>query len=285
MQCPHCAARVRAVGTRLVCDACAGMLIATAELAESLHDLDGATTELVVEDVQPDRARCPRCGNALESCRLRAGKHALAGRALRCPTDGVWIANDALVAEYARAGRRGRAGGRSFGGRAAAAQLDIAAKGGLSAALAGIGRAFAAPRSAISTYHVPRIHTVFVSAYRGQPLACPACADRPLVCEGDRWVCGGCAGTFVEDAALVAMVSDIAHAPWTPPPATGAASTRACPVCKQAMVGERIGGVTIERCVAHGHWFDDDELAAALQHAADPPKSTAGWLRRLFHRG
>jgi hypothetical protein len=155
--------------------------------------------------------------------------------------------------------------------------------------------AFQHSAPAIGGYELPRplVHTLFVSAFRGMKLECPACSTM-LEFAGDRWACTKCAGNFVEDSALVAMISDILHKPWempvqAGPPADGVqlsnAGERKCPVCAKAMGVEKFEGVTVDRCGGHGTWFDDQELSSALLHAGDPPSHLGGWLQKLFRRG
>ncbi len=73
-------------------------------------------------------------------------------------------------------------------------------------------------------------------------------------------------------------------------------SARRCPRCDRAMIacrleatfeGERVVvAVELDRCAAHGMWFDANELAAALEATArvEPPRrKRPGFLRQLFH--
>lgn len=203
---------------------------------------------------------------------------------------------EALVAIYAAAGQRARAeharAARPYG---AVMSSSLQGKGrtappvgtGMVAVIQGSSNPFShGGELAISHWESarPLVHTVFVTAYRGYRLICPVCSGQPLAFEGDRWVCVRCAGSFVEDAALVAMISDIAHVPWELPATSAAAGTRPCPVCKTAMAAERLEEVQVDRCAGHGVWFDDRELAAALEHAGTAERPH-GWLHRLFHRG
>lgn len=287
--CPACASPLREFERRSVCDRCQGMLIGDADLAEAL----GASEEdrrVEARDVERTTTACPRCGQPMERCGLRLGGHALAEPALRCPTDGVWLTQDQLVAELARSNRRGSGGGG--GGTAVAeALVSTSPSGSGAAALQGIGRAFSQNQRLPIGYRPPRVRAAFVSAFAGHELGCPACAEHPaLRFAGDRWACDRCAGTFVEDAALIAMVSDIRAAPWPLPAPRGAAGERACPVCAAAMTTEQAGSIELDRCAGHGLWFDADELGAALLHESgqDEPAPDApaggvlGWLKRLF---
>lgn len=279
--CPQCQAPLREHTQRLVCDSCQGMFVAMADLATSIQEVGAGTgTALEAGDVEPSTAACPRCANTMQSCTLRLGAHALQGRFLRCEADGVWLSQDQLVGELARGSRKGRAG-VSAGTSAASAYLSVAPSGTAASAAAGVGRAFSQNQRLPIGYQAPRVRIAFVSAFRGRELTCPACT-KPLAFRGDQWVCGGCAGTFVENAALVAMVQEISQSYWEIPAASGAVGSRACPACDNPMTVEKYESIEIDRCASDGVWFDENELASVLLNTSTPPKSTGGWLRRLF---
>jgi hypothetical protein len=115
------------------------------------------------------------------------------------------------------------------------------------------------------------------------PLACPECKSE-ITLEGRLWPCGTCAGVFVENAPFEEMVTEIAGAAWTLFPAGSERGPRACPACRETMVVEEFHGATIDRCAAHGIWFDEAELAEVLAAAgtAQGGSSIGGWLSRLF---
>jgi ribosomal protein S27AE len=243
----------------------------------------------------------------MSSCGLRLGALALEGRFLRCDRDGVWFSRDAMTALFARVSRRGGFRGRGAvgggGGRSAGHGLDLghavdamlsnmpSGHGGMSGALASMSGAFrgAGPASAglaISHWQDrrPRVHTLFVSAHRDRRLGCPSCRGTALAYLGDRWACATCAGSFVENAALSAMIVEMAQKPWELPAVSGTPGDRACPICQAAMVFEVFEGVPVDRCGVHGVWFDDTELQAALQHASAEPPGLGAWLKTLFRR-
>jgi hypothetical protein len=280
--CPQCSNTLREHAQRMVCDACQGMLVPSAELGTSIQELGGATGELEVADIEAVAATCPRCTRAMHSCTLSLGTHALKGRFLRCETDGVWLTQDQLVTELARSSRKGHAGGRGLSS-SASAYAAVAPKGSAASALHGIGKAFTQNQRLPIGYSPPRVRIAFVSAFRGRALACPGCAE-DLVFRGDQWACPSCAGTFVENVALVAMVQDITKAYWEMPASTGEPGTRICPACRAPMSIETLHSVTLDRCATDGVWFDEAELASVLIESSEPPKSTGGWLRRLFGR-
>ena len=296
--CPRCrGATLVERDDHWVCDECDGMLVAESELAMSLREIDGSTDSIEARDRTPAEAACPACTQPMETSTIAFGAFVLGGGFLRCEHHGVWMPREALVAAYAAAGQRARAeharAGRPYApvmsaslqGRGRAAPAPGA--GMVSVVQGGDSTFSRGPGLAISNWeHVrPTVHTIFVTAYRGFRLSCPTCSGQPLAFEGDRWVCSRCAGSFVEDAALVAMISEMTNAPWEMPVVTGA-TARACPVCSAPMLADHFECVPAERCAGHGVWFADHELAAALQHAAVEHAATerkhGGWLHRLF---
>ena len=130
----------------------------------------------------------------------------------------------------------------------------------------------------------PLIATPFVSAIAGRDVTCPACKT-PLAALGDRYGCESCGGLFVETKALAQMIEEMTAQPWLPTAPSEAMSARVCPACAIAMTSEAIDDVALDRCTAHGYWFDAGELEATLQTAAAPDESLGKRaLRWLFDR-
>ena len=301
--CPTCPnSALREFQTRLVCDECNGMLITADDLVASVQELDGSSDGLEVLHEQPAKAACPRCHGPMSSCGLRLGTLGIPGTFLHCAHDGIWFPRDAMTAVFARVSRRGGfrglgASSGSGGGVRGPASSGTAmvgnmpsGHGGMSAAMAGIASAFGggSPASsglAISNWghNRPRVHTLFVSAHKDRTLACPSCKSAVLAYQGDRWACTSCAGSYVENAALSAMIVEMAQEPWDMPAVSGKSGERACPICATPMVVEPLETVTIDRCADHGVWFDDTELQAALHHASAEPTGLGGWIKQLFH--
>lgn len=293
--CASCNVPMREVAQRLVCERCQSMQLAEADFAASVHELDGEQSPVEVADLRPDGGPCPRCAQPMQSCIARVGKLDLDSRVQRCEQHGLWLTETTLVNAYARASRMTSAAGRSIGQGYGATRpgpgpiptamggTPLANQGGFAAALGSIGRAFNGRRHLVRA--TPHQHTAFVSSLRG-PLSCPSCKTSELQFHGDRWVCPSCPGSFVEDAALVAMVMDIKHDYWEMPKASDTAGDRSCPSCKAAMAQEQVGPITLDRCAKHGIWFDESELQAMLVHEATAkPESSdgiRGWLAKLF---
>jgi len=243
------------------------MLLTAEDLAKSINELDGREDVAVTSDAEPGGKRCPRCDGELELATVTVGKMRLYGRLFHCARDGVWVPQPVLAGAFALASRNAHAGSahntRAYGG----------VSGGTTSGLA------------ISHWYEsrPRVHTLFVSAFKDRTLGCPACKDTRLEFRGDRWACNACGGCFVEDAALSAMVTQMTNQPWEVPAIKGGPGERACPVCKEPMLVEVLEAVTIDRCAGHGVYFDPDELQTALAHAAEP-HHVGSLLKRLFHR-
>jgi Zn-finger nucleic acid-binding protein/ribosomal protein L37AE/L43A len=226
----------------------------------------------------------------MASAEIVVGALRIYGRLLRCERDGVWISQGALAGAFAVASRSNHSHvtGRAYGGAGNLSNVPGASGGGVTAIDGARSTVNSGPASrglAISHWGEsrPRVHTLFVSAYKERTLGCPSCKDTRLSFEGDLWACGTCNGCFVEDAALTAMVSEMSRQPWQPQSAKGGLGERVCPVCDNKMVVEVLEAVTIDRCEGHGVYFDPDELQTALAHAAEPQQVTS-WVQRLFHR-
>jgi len=272
-RCPSCPGDVplREYGDRLVCDTCDGILLSVEDFASQVP-----TGEVRVVDDGGATRECPRCQRPMRGCVLVVGGRHLDHPLVRCARDGIWFGDGSLMAVYEAIGSgsmkqpgagRGDGGfGHMYGGSTRAPLLQRHRK------------------------LPPREHTAPVppSALRDRRLACadPGCEAGALRFEVSRWVCGDCDGLFVENAALEALVGEMAGQPWALPPIEGAPGRRRCPACAEPLTVQDIEGVTVDRCAAHGVWFDPTELEAALQHAASvEPSAVEGlgsWLRRLF---
>ena len=119
------------------------------------------------------------------------------------------------------------------------------------------------------------------------PMRCPQCSVD--LDETSRPECPQCGGTFArnDDLDRLLEVEDNRRAPsarrtmadW----AIGEEpSERQCPVCEQPMLRAQMERVLVERCVAHGVWFDRDELKRVLAPNVDEPDYAAA---QRPHRG
>jgi Zn-finger nucleic acid-binding protein len=271
MICPACASPLREYQKRYCCDGCGGMLIEVADFESACLDMSSAAKVEIFERA-PSTAEhppiCPVCSQAMSTCRVRVGKNKVGGAFSTCERHGLWFGAGVLAGVFARIGRTivGYVGGNKSGDRTrghdASEGLSIAAWRNR-------------PRKRAPTL-TP------VNAYRDQKLPCPRCSGRELRFLADRYACDECQGVFVENAALEALVEEMTSAPWQIPTAGGAPGPRACPICAATLGVETLEGASIDRCQAHGVWFDPQELEAVLQHAGAPPGGIVGWLKRLF---
>lgn len=101
-----------------------------------------------------------------------------------------------------------------------------------------------------------------------EPL-CPIC-DKPLAQAGYTERCAHCTGAWIHEDVLVGIMqertSSLVELTWQPRAST---QVRACAVCRQPMQAVSLCGVALDRCPAHGVWFDPEELAALIKHAKD----------------
>lgn len=287
--CPSCAATLREFQSRLICDHCGGIWIGAADLASAIADQRAeAPPELVARDAKPTQTVCPCCPDPLEDVRLDVKytdgtTKRLKQPFLRCARDGLWCKPDVLAGVLAVIGTRGFGGGsRSYASlpEVQPVGLDGLPTGG-SARSASDGLAISAWR----TRRRQRTKTLSpVNAYADRTLGCPACPGRELRFLGDRYACEQCAGIFVENAAVAALVNEISPAYWELPAPSGKPGPRACPVCRELLVVEELETVAIDRCGAHGVWFDPAELATMLEHASRNVHEGGlrRWLARLF---
>lgn len=98
-------------------------------------------------------------------------------------------------------------------------------------------------------------------------LMCPVC-DAPLEEAGSTQRCRMCEGAWIPEEALVAILeqraSTLVELPWT---TRSGDKPRPCASCKSEMQTVDLGKVQLDRCPAHGVWFDADELASLLREA------------------
>lgn len=101
-----------------------------------------------------------------------------------------------------------------------------------------------------------------------EPL-CPVCS-KPLAQAGYTERCATCTGAWIHEDVLVGIMqertSSLVELTWQP---RASAQVRACAVCRQPMQAVSLGTVALDRCPAHGVWFDPEELAALIKHAKE----------------
>lgn len=97
---------------------------------------------------------------------------------------------------------------------------------------------------------------------------CPTCSISLDEFRPGMWRCPACTGALVSDGALEASLREMgAVAVVLGGVGRPAAVIRACPMCRAAMAAIAWSGQPVDRCEAHGTWFDPGELAPVLAAA------------------
>ncbi len=125
----------------------------------------------------------------------------------------------------------------------------------------------------------------------GRP-RCPSCADDHALAEQrTHLVCEHCQGTLVPAAEVEDMLSSLLVEPFALP--AGTDGDRTCPCCTAKLARLELFGIAVDRCAAHGVWFDGRELTLVLEAASgiDPKtietatpakRGVLGVLKSLF---
>lgn len=125
---------------------------------------------------------------------------------------------------------------------------------------------------------------------------CPRC-KAALDATGDRLVCKACGGILIAEPEVSKLIADMLgttlsmlgwHSSTAEPqplkltdrPADGDAPT--CPRCTAAMQPRGLYGIKVDRCDAHGIWFDREELEQTLRAAGTAEKPRSGLGEKVF---
>jgi Zn-finger nucleic acid-binding protein len=138
------------------------------------------------------------------------------------------------------------------------------------------------------------------SPYRDPERACPACKATLREFRG-RLCCDACSGIMLGLADLTMAIEQLTRiAPdvkFIDDPMRGEAGSRNCPHCAATMTPCRLDVTLLEdrpklkpeldRCGAHGVWFDNEELAKVLEvlRRAVSPKGGGGAAPSGFIEG
>lgn len=117
-----------------------------------------------------------------------------------------------------------------------------------------------------------------MDAYRDQHHICPRCNDELRVF-GERLVCDGCQGLMLTADDLGNAIVELTGLMPTFTIRDEAPGKRACPRCTMSMTTAKLTielegtkamktGPTLDRCLTHGLWFDENELADVLAPVA-----------------
>jgi len=132
-------------------------------------------------------------------------------------------------------------------------------------------------------------------AERDEFATCPRC-QAALDPRGDRWICSQCTGLLLPEPALSQMIAEmigstVSALGWrgkvaepqplvlTPREAT---EHLTCPRCTTQMEATNLYGIEVDRCPAHGLWFDRDELEKALQRGLEAGRTKTPAAEKVF---
>jgi len=113
--------------------------------------------------------------------------------------------------------------------------------------------------------------------YRDARPTCLSC-DAALAGAASRWACEQCGSALVSEAALTEMLAEMAPADERTLDARLLAATspsRRCPRCAAMMSSFILHDTLVDRCAAHGVWFDPGELKAVLRLCANRAQERA----------
>ncbi len=126
--------------------------------------------------------------------------------------------------------------------------------------------------------------------FRDDTSACPRCqrALSPQPGGPTRLWCEHCRGVLVPTAEAEQLISELGRAPFSLP--AGQPGDRQCPRCVAKLARFTLFGVELDRCIAHGVWFDAKEFVHVLEASTgvdprtieDEPERESTKLRRLL---
>ncbi|MBN2512128.1 MAG: zf-TFIIB domain-containing protein [Sedimentisphaerales bacterium] len=103
--------------------------------------------------------------------------------------------------------------------------------------------------------------------------------------------CGACGGVWLDADELESLLSDETQTRQVMSSLTAAQNctetVRKCPICRKKMEKVNFGTVhnkvLLDRCPAHGLWFDRGELARVLENGqVDPDGKVVRMLKEMF---
>ncbi len=112
--CPACDQPLRLYQTRLVCDACHGIMCTLEDLAAAIYDLTSLTPQFAWKHEQPGLRTCPQCHAVMTRCKiiieLDGAREHPKPLLERCPTHGVWFDHDQLAMVIEKVATKGFGG-------------------------------------------------------------------------------------------------------------------------------------------------------------------------------
>ncbi len=98
---------------------------------------------------------------------------------------------------------------------------------------------------------------------------CPRCTTAlDLTPDGSRLGCSTCEGLLVGEPALLEIITELAGEPQKKLPLEPSEIENPdalCPRCMTQMTKHWLYTIQVDRCPAHGIWFDGSELASVLE--------------------
>lgn len=113
--CPACQALLREFRTRLVCDACQGMMLTLDDLGLAIHDMTSIVATFTYHHEAPGKRLCPTCSVPMTRCKLDIGLEQAVEHPRpeldRCEAHGIWFDNEELAKVFERVAGKGYGGG------------------------------------------------------------------------------------------------------------------------------------------------------------------------------
>jgi hypothetical protein len=112
--CPACSKPLRMYRTRLVCDACNGIMVALDDLASAVHDLTSLTPSFAWKSEQPGTRACPQCRATMTACKLIIDLDGAIEHPKpvldRCEKHGLWFDHEELAMVFEKIATKGFGG-------------------------------------------------------------------------------------------------------------------------------------------------------------------------------
>lgn len=112
--CPSCGKPLRAYHTRLVCDACNGIMVELDDLATAINDMTSLVPSFDWLDEKPGKRPCPQCRVMMTTCKLRVRLENSAEYPKpvldHCATHGLWFDHDELAMVFEKVATKGFGG-------------------------------------------------------------------------------------------------------------------------------------------------------------------------------
>lgn len=113
--CPACNSALREFHTRLVCDACEGIMMSLADLSHGIFDMTSLEPALSFDKEADGKRQCPRCDQAMKRCEVRIELEGHIEKPHveldRCDAHGLWFDKEELGRVLEKVAGKGYGGG------------------------------------------------------------------------------------------------------------------------------------------------------------------------------